>query len=64
MSTHANDADNHQWHIGGYDHTMSQEDQLEQLYSHLEAHFHFLTSRHRGRAEVGIPPRLIITARS
>ena len=39
MSTHANDADNHQWHIGGYDHTMSQEDQLEQLYSHLEAHF-------------------------
>lgn len=39
MSTHANDADNYQWHIGGYDHTMSQEDQLEQLYSHLEAHF-------------------------
>ncbi|WP_347285199.1 alpha/beta hydrolase [Corynebacterium stationis] len=39
MTANANDADNHPWHIGGYDHVMSQEDQLEQLYSHLEAHF-------------------------
>lgn len=39
MTANATDADNHPWHIGGYDHVMSQEDQLEQLYSHLEAHF-------------------------
>ena len=39
MSTEARDIDNQEWHIGGFDHSMSQEDQLEQLYSHIEAHF-------------------------
>lgn len=39
MTDKVNDVENQQWHIGGYDHKMSQEDQLEQLYSHLEAHF-------------------------
>ena len=33
------DVDNQEWHIGGFDHVMSQEDQLEQLYSHIAAHF-------------------------
>ncbi|NMF32439.1 alpha/beta hydrolase fold domain-containing protein [Corynebacterium ammoniagenes] len=39
MTDTVNDGDNQQWHIGGYDHAMSQEDQLEQLYSQIEAHF-------------------------
>ena len=39
MTDKANDGENQEWHIGGYDHKMSQEDQLEQLYSHIEAHF-------------------------
>lgn len=39
MTDKVNDVENQQWHIGGYDHKMSQEGQLEQLYSHLEAHF-------------------------